>query len=140
MTYNNDKRAGGLGVSYSVTLSSDAALYCLIDDRYINSLGDPPFQWLSDGSAGAVFTDTGLRLGQSDRHINEFWVYVANVSAGTYTFGSTYDYDPSNSRSFYGIAAGTDYNSASTPVPEPATVFILGLGFLVFVGKSRTKA
>jgi hypothetical protein len=135
MTYNDDKRSGGLGVSYSVTLATSATLYVLIDDRYVDSLGQPPFDWLTDASSGAVFSDTGLRAGQSDPCINEFYVYSADVSAGTYTFGAVYDYDSSNRRSFYGIAAGS--SEGVSAVPEPATIFLLGLGCLVLVRKPK---
>ncbi len=121
MTYCDDKTA--LNVSYAVTLSHNATLYVLIDDRYIagtgwrsspyESLFDPPFPWLTDNSAGAVFTDTGLRLshtgyhsGSNEYYEGKFWVYAADVSAGIYTLGPTRGYEPyTSSRTFYGIAA-----------------------------------
>ena len=104
-------------------MSGDATLYVLVDDRYIAGTGwrsfpyepllDPPFPWLTDNSAGAVFTDTGLRLSHTGYHSGsnqyyegKFWVYAADVSAGIYTLGPTGGYEPyTSSRTFYGIAA-----------------------------------
>lgn len=118
-TYCDDKMASG--VSYAVTLSQDATLYVLIDDRYIAGTGwrsfpyepliDPPFPWMLGSSA--VFADTGLRLSHTGYTVSsncpyngEFWVYAADVSAGTYTLGKSRDYESYiSSRTFYGIAA-----------------------------------
>lgn len=59
-TYNKDKKAKD--VIYSVTVDQKAMLYIFIDYRYVEKHGNPPFSWLTNGSCGAVFTDTELRI------------------------------------------------------------------------------
>lgn len=101
-TFNNDKRTEE--VSYAVTLSSAAKLYIMMDYRYLDAHGSPPFEWMCDGSSGAVFTDTGLDMYQiAGAWRYKWYVYEAVVSAGTYTLGAAYSKDGKNS--FYGIAA-----------------------------------
>lgn len=108
-TYNKDKKAKD--VIYSVTVDQNAMLYIFIDYRYIEVHGNPPFSWLTDGSSGAVFSDTGLKiilhelktLPKPSSKTRLFCVYAAEVSAGYYKLRATYD--GSGSRSFYGIAA-----------------------------------
>jgi hypothetical protein len=109
-TYNEDKQGSYPNpelVSYSVTLGSAARLYIFIDHRYVEEQGDPPFTWLTDGSSGAVFVDTGLDIMLNEvggrEVLQPFDVYAAEVPAGTYTLGSTYRGNPS--RNFYSIAA-----------------------------------
>lgn len=108
-TYNKDKKAKDL--IYSVTVSQMTRLYIFIDYRYVKAHGNPPFSWLIDGSSGAVFSDTGLRillqevkkLPKPSHKTRLFYIYAADVPAGYYKLGATYD--GSGSRSFYGIAA-----------------------------------
>ena len=108
-TYNKDKKAKD--VIYSVTVDQKAKLYIFIDYRYVDNHGNPPFSWLTDGSSGAVFTDTGLRcilheiktLPKPKDKTRLFYIYAAEVPAGYYKLKATYD--GSGSRSFYGIAA-----------------------------------
>ena len=105
MTYNVDKDANH--VSYSVTLSQAAMLYIFIDHRYVSAHGDPPFSWLTDGSCGAVFADTGqdIKLDEvGGRNVLQpFHIYGATVPAGTYTPGAASD--GQGGRNFYAIAA-----------------------------------
>jgi hypothetical protein len=105
MTYNEDKRPvynpKVYNVSYAVTLGQAANLYILVDDRYA------PFTWLTDGSSGAVFEDTGLdimlnEVGGRDV-LQHFDVYGTKVPAGTYTLGPSCD--GKGSRNFYSIVA-----------------------------------
>ena len=105
LTYNEDKNPKydyAYNVSYSVTLSEAANLYIFVDQNYV------PFAWLTDGSSGAVFTDTGLEiilneLGGSNE-LRPFDVYKAEVVTGkTYILGASCD--GSGERNFYGIAA-----------------------------------
>ena len=110
MTYNEDKQGNYPNpelVSYSVTLGQAAKLYIFIDHRYVDAQGDPPFTWLTDGSSGAVFVDTGLDIMLNEvggrEVLQPFDIYAAEVPAGTYTLGSTYLGD--SSRNFYSIAA-----------------------------------
>jgi len=108
-TYNKDKKAKD--VVYAVTVDQAARLYIFIDYRYIKVHGDPPFSWLTDGSCGAIFTNTGLKIilheaeipSPGDEPQRLFCIYAADVPAGYYKLGATYD--GSGSRSFYGIAA-----------------------------------
>ena len=105
VTYNGDKRE--LNVSYAVTLGEEAKLYIFIDRRYVDAHGDPPFTWLTDGSSGAVFLDTGLDIVLKELGgtgiLRPFDVYGAEVPAGTYILGPSWD--GSGSRCFYSIAA-----------------------------------
>jgi hypothetical protein len=104
MTYNEDKQPWypyAYFVSYSVTLGRDAKLYVFVDQRYA------PFPWLTDGSSGAVFADTGLdiilnEVGGSNV-LRLFDVYGAEVPASTYILGPSCD--GSAGRNFYSIAA-----------------------------------
>ena len=108
-TYNKDKKAKD--VVYAVTVDQAARLYIFIDYRYIKAHGDPPFSWLTDSSCGAFFTNTGLKIilheaeipSPGDEPQRLFCIYAADVPAGYYKLGATYD--GSGSRSFYGIAA-----------------------------------
>jgi hypothetical protein len=108
-TYNKDKKAKDL--VYSVTVNQKARLYIFMDYRYVKAHGNPPFSWLTDGSSGAVFSDTGLRmllqevkkLPKPSHKTRLFYIYAAEVPAGYYKLKATYD--GSGSRSFYGIAA-----------------------------------
>jgi hypothetical protein len=117
-TYNDDKMPwdsyngrwwanNPYKVSYSVTLSQAAKLYIFIDRRYIDQQGVPSFVWLSDGSSGTVFTDTGLNMLLHEEGglgvLRPFDIYGAQVTAGTYVLGATCDGD--FSRNFYAIAA-----------------------------------
>jgi len=105
MTYNEDKQPAYdpkvYNVSYSVTLGRAAKLYIFVDDRYA------PFAWLTDGSAIAVFADTGLDIMLNEvggrEVLQPYDVYGAEVSAGTYILGPSCD--GSGNRSFYSIAA-----------------------------------
>jgi hypothetical protein len=105
MTYCEDKQPyydpKAYEVSYSVTLGKDAALYIFVDERYA------PFEWLTDGSAGAVFVDTGLDILLNEvggrEVLQPFDVYGAEVAAGTYVLGASCDGE--GSRAFYSIAA-----------------------------------
>jgi len=118
MTYNDDKMPrdtyndrqwpnNPYDVSYSVTLHESVELCLFIDRRYVSTHGDPPFGWLTDGSCGAVFEDTGLEIMLDElggrNVLQPFSVYSANVPAGTYTFGPACDGDAD--RNFYAIAA-----------------------------------
>lgn len=107
VTFNEDKKKEASNVSYAVTLDEDARLYVLIDRRYVDAHGDPPFTWLTDGSAGAVFDDTGLDIILNELGgtgiLRPFDVYGAEVPAGTYILGPSWD--GYTSRNFYGIAA-----------------------------------
>ncbi len=151
MTYCDDKKEIASNVSYAVTVSGDATLYVLIDDRYIAGTGwrsfpyeplfDPPFLWLTNNSAGAVFTDTGLRLSHTGYHSDstdyyegKFWVYAADVSAGIYTLGPTCGYEPYiSSRTFYGIAV-------VAPIPAPGAILLgsIGVGLVCWLRRRRT--
>jgi hypothetical protein len=82
-------------------------VYIFVDRRYVDAHGDPPFAWLTDGSSGAVFEDTGLdiefnEVGGRDI-LQPFDVYGAKVPAGTYILGPSCD--GIGSRNFYSIAA-----------------------------------
>lgn len=107
MTFNDDKKEEASNVSYAVTLGHKANLYIFIDRRYVDAHGDPPFTWLTDSSSGAVFLDTGLDIVLNELDgtsiLRPFDIYGAEVPAGTYILGPSWD--GSTSRSFYGIAA-----------------------------------
>ncbi len=108
ITFNNDKKGSAWDVSYSVTVGQATTLYVFVDQRHEEDRGDPPFPWLTDGSSGVVFIDTGLditlnELGGSNR-LEHFDVYGAQVPAGTYTLGSVWQ-SRKPGHNFYAIAA-----------------------------------
>lgn len=111
MTYCEDKQPvydpEAYNVSYSVTLGKAARLYIFIDRRYVDAHGDPPFAWLTDGSSGAVFEDTGLDIILNEvggrEVLQPFDIYGAEVRAGTYILGPSCD--GNGGRGFYSIAA-----------------------------------
>ncbi|MGD8500457.1 MAG: hypothetical protein PVJ86_07400 [Phycisphaerales bacterium] len=104
MTYNEDCKPAypyAYLVSYSVTLGRAAKLYIFVDQRY------SAFAWLTDGTSGAVFEDTGLDIDLNEVGgtglLRPFYVYGAEVPAGTYILGPSCD--TFGSRNFYSIAA-----------------------------------
>jgi len=125
-TYNVDKHDAD--VIYAVTVSQEAKLYIFIDSRYVVAHGNPPFHWLTDGSSGAFFSDTGLRLLLYEEKIlpkksfntRLFYIYAAEVSAGYYKLGPTDD--GSGSRNFYGIAAVKSVSIDIKPGGYPNTI------------------
>jgi len=113
MTFNQDAKpiySNAYGVTYSVTLSTSAILYILVDRRYVDNHGNPPFRWLTDRISGNFFADTGLEILLDEvggrNVLQPFNIYGAKVSAGTYTLGAACDGD--SSRNFYAVAAVAD--------------------------------
>lgn len=113
MTFNQDAKpnySNAYRVTYSVTLNQSAMLYVLVDRRYVDNHGNPPFRWLTDGSSGNFFADTGLEILLDEvggrNVLQPFNIYGAKVSAGTYTLGAACDGD--SGRNFYAIAAVAD--------------------------------
>jgi len=113
MTYNDDckpwvETPHSGTVRYTVTLSQAGRLYLFVDPRYVAAQGNPPFAWLTDGSAGAVFQDSDLKITlheiQNGAHTYpSAYIYAADVPAGSYILGPTRSGAPD--RFFYGIAA-----------------------------------
>ena len=125
-TFNSDKDGGFVFVTYDVTISVDAILAIAVDDRIPAEWeGCPSQQAAVDLATQAIpyaFIDSGLNVTIAEGTPKPMSVYMAEVPAGTYTFGMM----PSG-KNFYSIGA----------IPEPATLALLGLGGLLLRRKRR---
>ncbi len=127
ITAENDRNVDN--VTMEVTLAADAAVYLLLDNRLggtgggagVDPILDAEMAWVS----GLGFTDTGFDIGideggngSVDQHSS---IFVANLAAGTHTFGEQHD---GIFRSMYGIVAvaGEATAIAATIDIAPGTV------------------
>ncbi|MFH1717834.1 MAG: sugar-binding protein [Planctomycetota bacterium] len=110
-TFNSDKNGGTVDVTYEVTISRPAIVWITVDDRI-------PAEWDSGGTitsqqdavdrvtaafaAAGTFTDTGIDLyvHENDTTDRQMSVFAAELSAGTYVFGSM-----DSGKNFYNIGA-----------------------------------
>jgi hypothetical protein len=137
-TFNDDKNASEVDVSYKVTIGKDAQLWMAVDNRLADEDGTGPGV-LDDALLLAWVELTTYRLPSSVQWADSGMdVYIAEnattnrpmsvlmtttaLSAGTYDFGLM----PSGNN-FYVIGA----------VPEPATIALLGLGGLGLLRRKR---
>ncbi|MFH1719362.1 MAG: PA14 domain-containing protein [Planctomycetota bacterium] len=110
-TFNSDKNGGTVDVTYEVTISRPAIVWITVDDRIpaewdgggtITSPQDAADRVTAAFAAAGTFTDTGIDLyvHENDTTDRQMSVFAAELSAGTYVFGSM-----DSGKNFYNIGA-----------------------------------
>jgi hypothetical protein len=118
----DDTDLNGGTVEIAVQVVAGTILHMFIDTRE-PLLSDTPFPWMNLAGFGADWVYSGETVaggggGGIDGVTFAVWSTTTPLAAGTYVFRQ----QPVDA-SFYGISATT-----TTPVPEPATLSLLGLG------------
>jgi len=118
MLANNDKTTPNYELD--ITLSDDATLYLLIDNRVgDNAVDTPPalsgvMQWVIDMGFESTYTQIGVDEKGTGTPNGWNTVYMLRVKAGTITLGAQND---GSSRRMYGVAAIGIPRTATAPNP-----------------------
>ncbi|MBE0534697.1 MAG: LamG domain-containing protein [Phycisphaerae bacterium] len=124
-TFNNDKDAGGVNVTYTVTISMPATVWITMDDRWGEADRQTRVNSATSFVPAGTFKDTGLNVSVGGDNNNPMSVYAADLGPGTYVFG------PQQGNNFYTIGA-----VPGDPTSNPAPVVDAGPDQSIYITES----